>query len=148
MIMTKRYCVLSDTYFIKNYVHPYNIRYTFCGKSLEHPQMNLDFDFEFTEEFFRHIRFYEVIFNEKEQPVHLRYLASEKDNHNLPNGWLDLNDYFDKINYHFSLFKREDQWYDSNEELLRALLKWGREVAEQLVRETIIEAIEEKKDVE
>ena len=144
--MNRRYCVVSDTYFIKNCVHPYNIRYTYCGSSLEDVTSNLNFDFEFTEEFFRHIRFYEVLFNDKEQPTYLRYLKNTKDSYSLANGWLSLNEYFDKINFHFSLFKKEDQWYDSNTDLLKAMLSWGREVAEQRIRESIIDSIENEED--
>ena len=142
--MSKKYCLLSNTYFIKGCVHPYNIRYAFCGNSLEHPESNLDFDFEFTEEFFRHIRFYEVVFNDKEQPIFLTCLENDKENLELPNGWLSLNAYFAKINYHFSCFEQEDQWYDSTVDLFAALLKWGREVAEQRIRESIIDSIENK----
>lgn len=146
--MNKKYCVLSNTYFIKGCVHPYNIRYAFCGNSLEYPESNLDFEFEFTEEFFRHIRFYEVIFNDKEQPIFLTHLENNGEVLEVPNGWLSLNEYFDKINYHFSLFKKEDQWYDSTIDLFAALLKWGREIAEQRIRETIIDSVENEKDKE
>lgn len=146
--MIKKYCVLSDTYFIKNYIRPYNIKYAFCGNSLEYLESNLDFEFEFTEEFFRHIRFYEVIFNDKEQPILLTHLKNSGEVLEVPNGWLSLNEYFTKINYHFSLFKKEDQWYNSTVDLFSALLKWGREVAEQCVREIIIDSIENKEDKE
>lgn len=144
--MNKKYCVVSDTYFIKGCVRPYNIQYTFCGDSLDHPHSKLDFEFEFTEDFFRHIRFYEVTFNEKELPVSLHPLKSDEESIDLPNGWLSLNGYFDKINYHFSLFKIHEQWYESNIELWKALLQWGREVAEQRIRETIIDSIENKEE--
>ena len=74
--MNKKYCVVSNTYYINEYVRPYNIKYAFCGKSLEDAVSNLDFDFEFTQDFFKHIHFYEVVFNEKEQPIHLSYLKT------------------------------------------------------------------------
>lgn len=142
--MNKKYCVVSNTYYINEYVCPYNIKYAFCGKSLEDAVSNLDFDFEFTQDFFKHIRFYEVVFNEKEQPIHLSYLKNDKDNIDLPNGWLSLNEYFDKINFHFSLFKKENQWYDSNVDLLKALLKWGKEVAKEAVQEKIVDSVIEE----
>ena len=146
--MNKKYCIVSDTHYIKNYIRPFNIKYNFYGSSLEDITSNLDFDFEFTEEFFRHIRFYEVLFNDKEQPTYLRYLKNSKDSYSLANGWLSLNEHFDKINFHFSLFKKEDQWYESNADLLKALLKWGKEIAEQRIRESIIDSIENKEDKE
>lgn len=138
--MNKKYCVVSNTYYINKYVCPYNIKYAFCGKSLEDAVSNLDFDFKFTQDFFNHIRFYEVIFNEKEQPVYLNCLKNNKDNIELPNGWISLNEYFSKNNFHFSLFTTEE-WYDSNVDLLKALLKWGKEVAKEAIQEKIVDSI-------
>lgn len=146
--MNKKYCIVSDTYFIKDYVHPYNIRYTFSGNSLDHPESKLDFDFEFTQDFFKHIRFYEVTFNEKDQPIYLNYLKDNRDNIELPNGWLSLNDYFVGVNYKYIFFKPRDQWYNSNTDLFRALLKWGKEVSRQAILESIVDDVENQEDKE
>ena len=48
--------------------------------------------------------------------------------------------------FHFSLFKKEDQWYESNTDLLKALLKWGKQIAEQRIRESIVDSIENEED--
>lgn len=144
--MTKKYCIVSDTYYIKNYIRPFNIKYNFYGVSLDHPQVNLDFEIKFTDEFFKHIRFYEVFFNKKGQPISVFHLGKEEHSDDLPNGWLSLNEFFEKSNYHFSLFNSTDQWYDNNSELYIALLKWGKEVAEQRIRESIVDSIENEED--
>lgn len=144
--MNKKYCIVSDTYYIKNYIRPFNIKYNFYGASLDHPQMNLDFEIEFTDEFFKHIRFYEVFFNKKGQPISVFHLGKEEHSDDLPNGWLSLNEFFEKSNYHFSLFNSTDQWYDDNSELYIALLRWGKEVAEQRIRESIVDSVENEED--
>lgn len=139
--MNKKYFVCANTCRISEFVEPTNIKYTFCGNSLKDPVSNLDFDYNLTEGFFRHIRFYEIFFNEKKQPVRIHCLGKEEDDCEFPNTWLDFSEHMVDINY--NVFFLKDKWFDSNSELLIKLMDWAKGVAEQQVRLAIIDSIEE-----
>lgn len=142
--MSKKIFACANTYYLGQFVKPTNIKYTFCGTTLEDATYNLDFDFEFSEEFFQHVRFYEVYFNEKNQPIQISLLGKESDNHNFPNGWNDFTIYMSRINYDkFFLRNNEDEyWFDDNGALFEHLLKWAKETARENIKVCLVDTIE------
>lgn len=150
--MIKKYIVLTNSFFIKNYIQITNIRYTYVAKSLnDAPTSNLDYDYDFTEEFFRHIRFYEISFNDNGQPVKLHCLSGEQQDVDFPNGWIDCNHYIqdNEYNHWFVHNNTEEGYYfESNDKLFEAILKWAKEEADYFVRDRIITSIEDKEYVD
>jgi hypothetical protein len=141
----KKYFVAADSYYMKDYIEVKNIRYAFCSKSLKDaPVSNLNFDSNFSNEFFKHICFYEIYFNEKEQPVRLHNLTKQEDDIEFANGWLDYNDYIYNNEYNkWFIFKGSEKgvYFDSNSELFEAMLDWKREQAIYYIKDRIIDSI-------
>ena len=60
--MENKFFVCSDTYYIKEKVHPKNIRYVYLNSNLnEQPTTNLDFDVELDSDFYSHIKYYRLV---------------------------------------------------------------------------------------
>lgn len=142
--MNKKYCIIANTNYIRRDIKPINIKFSFCGNTLEKAIRNFEFDFEFTHDFFRHVQFYEIYFNDKNQPISGHCLGKEKDDFNCPNGWIDFNEHFTKINFcNFFLMKQNNEkFFQSNGELFESLLKWAKESANYLIKEYIIDMLE------
>lgn len=144
--MKKKYIVLANTSYMKEHLEITNIRYAFVSKNLgDAPTSNLNYDVDFTDTFYRHIRFYEVTFNDKGQPVKLHCLGGYQDDVEFPNGWIDFSEYLLDAEYYrwFVHNNAEEGYYfDSNEELYKRLLEWSHESADYLVRNRLIESIE------
>lgn len=142
--MYKKYCIVSNTKFIHRDIKPINITFSFNGPSLEKAIKNLTFDFEFTNDFFRHVRFYEIYFNEKDQPLRGHCLGKSDDNFECPNGWIDFNDHLQKVQYCNFFLKNNNKnyYFNSNGELFESLLKWAKIAAEQLIKMYIVDLLE------
>lgn len=142
--MTKKYFVCSDTNFIENYIRPVNVNFSYSGNSLEDPAHNLTFDYEFTEDFFKHAFFYEIYFNEKRHPVKLHLLGNNSEEIEFPNGWMDFSRYIAEVNRNHFFVKNDDRdyWFCGNGELFSKLLEWAHEAAKQQTKQKIIDLLE------
>jgi len=146
--MNKKYIIVSNTYYIHRDIKPINIKYAFCGSALNHAIHNLDFEYEFTHDFFRHIRFYEIYFNDKNQPISGHLLGKEEDDFECPNGWIDFNNHLEKVHYNYFFLKKDDneKFFNSNAELFEKLLEWAKKAAKQIIKNDIIDALEYGED--
>lgn len=147
--MIKKYFVCSDTNYIENYIRPINVNFNYSGNSREDPAYNLTFNYEFTEDFFKHVFFYEIYFNEKRNPIKLypiklHLLGNNSEEIEFSNGWNDFSRYITKANCnHFFLKNNDgDYWFCGNDELFSKLLEWAHEAAEQQIKQKIIDFLE------
>ena len=142
--MYKRYIVVANTNYIHRDIKPINISYDFCGENLEKATKHLDFEYEFTYDFFQHIRFYEIYFNDKNQPISGHLLGKEEDDFECPNGWIDLGSHLEKVHYNIFFLKKSsnEKFFNSNAELFEKLLEWAKKTAEAIIKNWIIDSIE------
>ena len=141
--MTIQYFVFSDTGRIKQHVLPTNIRFTYSAESLDHsPSISFDFDVKFLDSFFDHIRFFRITFDDSAVPQEIEVMKTGE-KFPLPNGWLSYSDFFNNFGFNCLFISNfSGIYFESCEKLFKAILEWGRTVADQAVREQIIEAVE------
>ena len=145
--MNRKYFAVADTYNIKECLGVKNIEYTFSAKSLNHaPKCRFNCEPDYDVDFFRHIRFYEIFFNSKGNPVRLHALGVIEDDVYFEIDWLEYSEHMSKIGFknYFLKNNRGDNYFDSAEEMYRTLNKWGWDVTKEKVRERIIDAITEE----
>ena len=67
--MSKKYFITANTYNIKEFIHPKDVKYVFFTESADQtPICNLSYDVDITSGFYQHTRYYEVKFNENGAP--------------------------------------------------------------------------------
>ena len=141
--MRKKYFAVANTYNIKQHLGVKNIQYSFSEKTLNHaPKCQFSYNLDYESGFFQHIRFYEIFFNNKEQPIRLHALGVV-DDVLFDLGWFDYTEHMSEINFkNFFLTNNKNECYfNSVEEMYEALHYWVMTVAEEKVRERIIDAI-------
>lgn len=144
--MENKFFVCSDTYYIKEKVHPKNIRYVYINSNLnEQPTTNLDFDVELDSDFYSHIKYYRLVMDNGIPQV-LYDIDGEKIGD--CKDWYDFQNLMQKTKYKF-YFTR-----DSNSNLYKSIAEagigvhvWTRKIAKQIAQEKIIENIEEYEEV-
>lgn len=142
--MRKKYFAVANTYNIKQHLGVKNIQYSFSAKSLNHaPKCQISYKPDYDAGFFQHIRFYEIIFNNKEQPIRLHALGVVDDDAFFELGWFDYTEHMSKINFKnfFLINNKNECYFNSAEEMYEALHNWVMAVAEEKVRERIIDGI-------
>lgn len=145
--MNKKYFVVANTYNIKQHLGVKNIQYSFSANSLNHaPKCQITYSPDYEAGFFQYIRFYEIFFNTQGDPVRLHALGVVDDDVLFELGWFEYAEHMSKINYkNFFLANNKDEYYfNSVEEMYEALHDWGMAVAEEKVRERIIDAIQDE----
>lgn len=145
--MENKFFVCSDTYFIKDKVHPKNIRYVYLNtKTSDKPTTNLDFDVELDSDFYKYIRYYRLVMD-GETPQALYEAGGEKIG--TCEDWYDFQELMKQVdhNYYFTRNHRDDsQFYKSVAEAGIGVQEWIRKVAKLAAEEAIIDNIENYED--
>ena len=144
--MNKKYFAASNTYYMKNFIDITDVKYIYSMKSLNDPGYSkLYYNYELTGEFFKHVHFYELYFNDKGSPVKLHWLSEIKDDVEFPNGWIDFNNYLSEIEYNkWFVYNCPEKgiYFDSNEELYKAILRWAKDQVERQIKDKIVDSVE------
>lgn len=133
--MEKKYFVCADTVSIKDYVRPVGIMFNKILVSFdEEPLVTYTSNYEFMPEFFEHVRFYELYFNDRGIPIKLHHLDGQKEDKEFPNGWVDYTSYMEGLphNQRF-LYNEMDSYFGTNSELYCALIEWGKTIANKKI---------------
>lgn len=146
--MSTKYCMFADTGHIRQHVVATNVEFSYKTSSINHsPVVSYRYDYEFLDSFFEHVRFFRVVFDENGVPQEINVLHNDNkgDNFVLVNGWLSYSDFFVNFGFNSQVVCNTPMgvFFDSTEDLFRAVLKWGKDVADQSIREKLIDTIED-----
>ena len=141
--MENKYFVCSNTYLLKNLVHPKNIRYCYLNPKVnDDPSTILDFEIETSSDFYNHIIYFKLV-TENDIPKALFDIEGNK-----LGVFQDSYDFFtcmkkQEYNYYFIRNHKEDEeYFKSIADAGIAVQEWKRKVAEYEARELIISNIE------
>ena len=145
--MKIKYFVCSDTYFLKDFVHPKNIRYCYLNTDPERktPSTTFDFDVETSKDFYSRIKYYKLIIDDNGAPQKL----CEADGVKIGDcdGWYGFNDLMkqQRHNHYFTINhndKEHNGYWNNLADAAIAVQEWIHKVAEMAVVEVIIDSIE------
>ena len=145
--MNRKYFAVANTYNIEQFLEVKNIQYTFSAKSLNHaPTCHFKCEPTYEVALFRHLRFYEIFFNSKGQPIRLHALGVVDDDVLFELGWFEYSEHMSKIGFknYFLINEKNEHYFNSADEMYTAFHNWGIAVADKKVRERIIDAITEE----
>lgn len=140
--MENKYFAASNTFLLKEHVHVKNVRFAYISIDpvRQEPTTNLDFDVELGPDFYSHVRYYRVEF-ENDWPVAIYKITGEKlAEFNKDSNKNEFLQYNETMEFNKKFLK--PVFYNGLINLCIAVQKWARETAKEIAKTYIVDHLE------